>query len=115
MGVDTNYETVDRILGHCGRMISASKSSYSSRFPTHVVVFNGNVCTKGHGKLWYGDIDITNDEAKLKELAATLGEDVYVLREMDGRFENEQKPLFEKARAVITPAGDVTINEVRYF
>lgn len=111
MGVDTNYETVDRILGHCGRMLSASKSGYSSRFPNNVVVFNGNVCTKGHGKLWYGDLDITKDEAKLKELASTLGEDVYVLHEMDGRFENEEQPKFDRARAIITPLGHVEIKE----
>jgi len=115
MGVDTNYETIAGILGHAGAMISQSKSDYSRRFPNNVVVFNGNVCTKGHGKLWHGDIDATKSEDKLKKLAAALEEDVYVLREMDGRFENEEKPLFDKARVVITPAGEVTIHEVRYY
>jgi hypothetical protein len=85
------------ILGPLGQMLSASKSDYSKRYPTHTVVFNGNVCTKKLGKLWFGDIDTTKDSKKLDALAKALGEDVYVLREMDGRFENEGNPLFENA------------------
>lgn len=92
-----------------GRMVSASKSDYSCRFPTHVVVFNANVCTKTHGKIWHGDVDITKDEAKLIELAKALGEDVYVLREMDGRFENEGEPKLDSARAVVS-TDKVTIS-----
>lgn len=85
-----------------GHMVSASKSDYDRRYPKNVVVFNSNVCTKTHGKIWYGDLDITKSEAKLIELAKALGEDIYVLREMDGRFENEGEPLFDRARAVIS-------------
>ena len=84
------------ILGMPGRMISASKSMYSTAYPGNVVVFNSNICTK-EGKIWYGDIDVTLDEAKLNELADAIGERIYVLREMDARFENEGIPLLDKA------------------
>lgn len=90
------YEQVTEILGMCGRMIDASKSDYCRRHPTNVVVFNSNVCTKD-GKIWYGDIDVTLDEDKLKTLAEAIGEKVYVLYEMDGRFDNEGSPELEKA------------------
>ena len=84
------------ILGMPGRMISASKSMYTPSKPDAIVVFNSNVCTES-GKIWYGDIDVGLDEAKLKELADAIGERIYVLREMDARFENEGIPLLDKA------------------
>lgn len=88
--------TATEILGLPGRLISASKIDYSQRHPDNIVVFNSNICTN-EGKIWFGDIDVTLDSAKLKELAETLGTKVYVLREMDARFENENTPLLDKA------------------
>lgn len=88
-------------LGPVGTMISASKSTYRDRFPAHVVVFNGNVCTEEHGKIWFGDLDVTKSQKKLRALAEELGCTVFVLREMDGRFQNEHKPLLENAVATI--------------
>lgn len=90
------YTQATEILGMPGRLVSASKSGYSTQYPNNVVVFNSNVCTK-NGKIWFGDIDVTKDEAKLKELAEALGERIYVIREMDGRFENEAKPKLDNA------------------
>lgn len=85
------------ILGPCGRMISNSKIGYLGMFPNNHVVFNGNVCIES-GKIWFGDLDITRDEEKIKALAEALGETVYVLNEMDGRFRNELgPPKLEKA------------------
>ena len=104
-------EAVFEILGFPGRMLSGSKGDYARRYPDRVVVFNGNVCVKSIGKIWFGDIDLTKDEANLKKLAAALNEDVYVLHEMDGRFSNEASPLLDKARAIISPAGEVSIKE----
>jgi len=77
-------------------MISMSKSGYHEAYPTHAVVFNANVCTADGNKVWYGDLDLTLDEPKLKQLARTLDTTVYVLSEMDGRFENEQSPLLDR-------------------
>ena len=88
------------ILGFPGVLVSSSKVAYVSKYGTHITVFNANVCTLSHGKVWYGDIDITVSGNKLIELADRLNEDVYVLREMDARFGNEGSPLFENAVAV---------------
>lgn len=90
------YKKAVEILGMPGRMVSASKSGYSTAHPDNIVVFNSNVCTES-GKIWYGDIDVTLDEAKLKELAEAIGERIYVIYEMDGRFENEAKPKLDDA------------------
>ena len=99
MSIDKIIEIEDtaiEILGSLGRMLSASKSFYLEQFPENKVVFNANVYTK-NGKIWYGDIDVTKDSEKVDALATELGERVYVLREMDGRFDNEGSPKLEKA------------------
>lgn len=86
-------------LGSPGRMISWSKGDYQKRHPTHVPVFNANVFVVDDGqkrKLWHGDLDLTLDEEKIKALAKELKNYVYVLREMDGRFENEQEPRLDR-------------------
>lgn len=90
-----------------GRMISGSKTEPKGR----VCVFNANVCSKSRGKFWFGDIDITADADDLRKLAAKEGEEVYILRERDGRFMNEAKPLLHKAVARITPAGIITVDQ----
>lgn len=58
-------------------------------YPDHEVYFNGNISTIEDGKIWWGDIDMTEDRETLGEIARELGKDLYILREMDGRFENE--------------------------
>ena len=96
-----------------GRMIAPSKSDYRLAYPTNVVVFNANVCTRGRGKIWHGDLDLTLDGAELSRLAVDLNEDVLVLRERDARFEHEHDPLFEQAVGRYTPDGQVMINDQR--
>lgn len=77
--------TAQSILGIEGAMISASKSGYMRRNPDNKVVFNGCVCV-GANNIWWGDIDITKSADKLQKLADTLGEEVYVLYEYQGRW-----------------------------
>jgi hypothetical protein len=72
-----------------GRLISASKSFYRSKFPDNEVYFNANIFVLGEGKIWYGDIDVTIDIKILKEIASSIGKDLFILWEMDGRFGNE--------------------------
>jgi hypothetical protein len=72
-----------------GRMISHSKSGYRDKFPDNEVYFNSNIFVLGEGKIWYGDIDLTKEKDKLENIAKQIGKDLYILREMDGRFENE--------------------------
>jgi hypothetical protein len=104
---DESYDRIfDRHGFMMGRMISGSKSLYRQRYPDNEVYFNANIVIESAGKIWYGDIDLTLDTPKLKEVANILGEPLYVLYEMDARFENENKPIqFYKdhARAIISP------------
>ena len=72
-----------------GRMVGFSKTLYRQRYPNNEIVFNANIFTKSSGKIWWGDLDLTLDEEKLKEISKEMGEPLYILREMDGRFENE--------------------------
>ncbi len=96
-------EAARKVLGYPGRMMSGSKSGYHHLFPRNIAVFNSNVCTE-KGKIWYGDLDITEDEEKLKNLAKLLGTKLYVLYESDGRFDNEESPKVE--RAIYSTDGD---------
>lgn len=98
------------ILGWPGAMISGSKSGYSMSRPKNVPIFNSNVVI-AKGKIWYGDIDLTLSEEKLANLAKELGETVYVLREMDGRFENEGTPRLERAVYAVSPDGKTVFQE----
>ncbi len=71
------------------RMLSFSKSGYRDQFPDNEVYFNANIFVLGEGKIWYGDIDVTKEKEQLENVAREIGKDLYILREMDGRFGNE--------------------------
>jgi hypothetical protein len=87
---------------HSGRMISGSKSGYMTIHPGNLVVFNANICTKGGIKIWYGDLDITLDTEMLLAYRKEVGEDLYILYEMDARFDSEAKPKLERAVAIVS-------------
>ncbi len=110
------------ILGMNGRLISQSKGSYLNANPKNIVVFNANICIVDSApisdlraligwispkhtteKIWFGDIDVTRDVLKLQKLADELGTCVYVLREHDARFANEDSPRLEKAVVKVHP------------
>lgn len=74
-----------------GRLISGSKSRYREMYPDNEVYFNANIFVLGEGKIWNGDLDITRDKDVLEEIAREIGKDLFILREMDGRFENEKR------------------------
>jgi len=78
-----------------GRMIGGSKTNYHTEHPDDLIVFNANVLMPGYGKVWYGDLNLTEDYLVLKEIAETLNTDLYVLWESDARFGEETKPLNE--------------------
>jgi len=98
-------ESAERILGLAGRMIGFSKTHYWRSHPTHVPVFNANLCTETRGKIWFGDLDLTRDEPLLVELAAELGEPVYVLYERDARFGTEEAPFLHDHVLKVNPDG----------
>ena len=74
-----------------GRMIALSKSVYMRKYPKHLVVFNANILTKEDGKIWYGDIDINTDKEVLNKIAKEIDKKIYILKEMDCRFETENE------------------------
>ena len=78
---------------HSGRMLSGSKSGYSIQRPNNLILFNANVLMKDVGKVWHGDLNLTEDYLVLKDIAKSLNTTLYVLWESDGRFGEENKPL----------------------
>lgn len=92
-------QIIERVLGYSGRMISGSKSGYRKVYPENVPVFNANIIIEDAGKyvkVWHGDVDLTVDAEKLLKSSEKTGEKLYVLYEMDARFENESKPAVHR-------------------
>ena len=77
------------------RMICGSKSIYRKEHPKDLAIFNANVFMKDVGKVWYGDLNLTEDYVILKSIAESLDTTLYVLWEMDARFGKEKKPIDE--------------------
>jgi hypothetical protein len=69
-----------------------------------VAVFNANICFED-GKVWWGDLDLTIDEAQLADLAAQTGLTTHVLYESDGRFSYEDAPELGRAVYSVTASG----------
>src|SRR5438876_12128006 len=100
------------LCGPPGRVITASHVTYETLYPDHVVVFNSNVCIKPPRKIWFGDVDATEDERRLTILARALDTKVYVLLERDGRFNGrDEQPLLERAVLIVSPDGTVLHGE----
>jgi hypothetical protein len=76
------------IFGMCGQILNGSKSDSN-------IVYNANIII-GKKKHWFGDFR-KQWEHKLFEVSKLIGEDVYLLREMDARFDNENNPKIENA------------------
>lgn len=96
-----------------GRMISASKSGYRRNNPDNDVIFNANIFTKSDGKIWYGDLDITESCRTLQLVAEEIEEPLYILYESDGRFDNEDIPFeqFSQKAAFIVYDDRITKKE----
>ena len=79
------HEEFEKRKLYCGRMVSGSKRAPEGQR----CIWNANVVTKSGGKVWFGDLNLTKEGKLLKEVAEAIGEPIYVLREMDARFETE--------------------------
>lgn len=93
-----------------GRMIGSSKSTYRFENPNHEIYFNANIITINYGKVWYGDIDVNVDGEDLKKISKEIEEPLFILYEIDARFENENKPageLIKLSKCTITPDGEI--------
>ena len=66
------------------------KDKYRKSNPSHTILFNANIATIEDGKIWWGDIDLTSDREVLTEIARDMGKDLYIVPELEGRFENEK-------------------------
>ena len=100
VSVQEVHQYFDAYSFHNGRMLGGSKTGYSGQHPDELIIFNANVLMPGYGKVWYGDLNLTEDYLVLKDIAKSLNSTLYVLWESDGRFGLETKPLnelFDKA------------------
>ena len=82
------------------RMLTGEKWVYADEHEDDLIIFNANVLMEEHGKVWFGDLNLTEDYLVLKDIAKSLNTTLYVLWEMDGRFGKENRPidvLFKKA------------------
>lgn len=66
-------------------MVGPSKSGYHRLHPDHAVVFNATIADEDGNRLWWGDVDLTDDEATLLELAQRVEIDLYLYFEGDSR------------------------------
>lgn len=108
-------EIANKHLGWPGKMISGSKSGYCERHPNNIPVFNSNIVMEKDGireKVWFGDIDVTLSHESLSNLANELEGNIYVLREMDGRFDNEKNPRIERFVFKVTKDGEKTLGDL---
>ena len=80
---------------YVARMIGGSKMGYRTEHPDDLIVFNANVLMPGYGKVWYGDLNLTQDYILLKSIAESLDTTLYILWESDGRFGEERKSIDE--------------------
>ena len=77
------------------RILAGEKWAYSSEHEDDLIIYNANVLMEDIGKVWYGDLNLTEDYVILKSIAESLDTTLYVLWEMDGRFGEEKKPIDE--------------------
>lgn len=92
-------KTINEMLGVSGRILSASKSAYRRIYPNNLVVFNSNIFIHSKifsGKIWFGDIDLTKEHELLMNIAMECDIDIYVLSEMDGRFDKDGNMEFKE-------------------
>jgi hypothetical protein len=101
MSVMEIQQYFDAYSFHDGRMLGGSKVDYSEEHDGDLIIFNANVLMPGYGKVWYGDLNLTEDYLVLREIAEKLNTDLYVLWEMDARFGKEDNPIDELIKKAV--------------
>ena len=89
------------------RTITGSKSVYRNSKPKDLIIFNANVFMKDMGKVWYGDLNLTEEYMELKSIADSLDTTLYVLWEMEGRFGKEKRPIDELIKKSVWNTDEV--------
>jgi len=82
------FESHGLSMGRC----FGSKSLYQNMHPKCDFIPNANVFTRRRGKVWFGDLDLERDKSALERVARRLGCRLYVLSEMEGRFDEATRP-----------------------
>ena len=99
---------------HSARTITGSKSTYKISKPKDLVIFNANVFMKDMGKVWFGDLNLTEEYMVLKSIADSLDTTLYILWESDGRFGEENKPIDELIKKSVWNTTDDKPNKEWY-
>lgn len=67
-------------LGLSGKSITFDPKAYMTSYPDKIVVFKSNIFTKNGSMIWFGDINITDNQEKLLELSSDLGTTIYIMK-----------------------------------
>jgi hypothetical protein len=78
-------------LGRC----FGSKSAYRLLHPRNIFIPNANIFSRNQGKIWWGDLDLEKDKAALENIAQRLRRRLYVMDELDGRWQRAPLPFDE--------------------
>lgn len=70
-----------------GRMVGWSKSGYRDAHPDNRVYFNACIFDKTGAQVWWGDLDVTESEDILKQVAKEYGHMFYVTPEHPYRMD----------------------------
>lgn len=95
---------LDHWLGPPGRRVDPTVAGKVIEGYTHAVVFNASVWSD-HGELWSGDIDLTEDEAKLQALAEDTQQTIYVLGADEEPRSDDPASLEARAIYWVNPTG----------
>ena len=61
--IEEAVEKIEKILGKSGRMLTATKNTF----------LNATLRPKKYGPIWYGDLNMLEDNVKLEKVAEVLG------------------------------------------
>lgn len=71
-------EIIEKYLGPAGRMIAWSKTAYRDEYPKNKVYFNACIFDELLAQVWWGDIDLTQENHKLEKIAEVSEQPFYV-------------------------------------
>ena len=111
ISLNTIKTELETLLGYPGKILTWSKRVYRKQHPDDVIVFNSNIFIEGV-KMWFGDLNVTKSREVLSNFAKEYGTKMYILYELDGRFECEYNPRLENAAAVFYPDGTVSFKNM---
>lgn len=103
-------EIIEKHLGQIGSVITFSKSNYRIKHPNNIVIFNCNIIIEGK-KIWYGDIDVTLFKRDLLDISKEINKDIYLLYEMDARFDKELNPNLHNFAVKFEPNNNIQLHK----